>query len=95
MPLLYSHYPVKTARNLASTNNTKGRIDLKGENPDYSGEALPDLWELNRDLREVAALWGMNPEKDLVHTHDRADSELWPAKQAALKSALLKRTLPR
>jgi hypothetical protein len=57
---------------IAELGNNKGCMDLKGGNPGYSGEPLPDRWALNADLRETASRWGVNPEKDLACTHNHA-----------------------
>lgn len=54
---------------LASIGNNKGCMTLKGGNPEHSGDALPDRWELNNDLRAVADRWKIVPEADLTCTH--------------------------
>ena len=54
---------------IARIGNNKGCMDLKGGNPDFTGEPGPDRWELTPDLLDVAARWGIEPAKDLTYTH--------------------------
>ena len=54
---------------IARIGNNKGCMDLKGGNPDFTGEPGPDRWELTPDLLDVAARWGIEPAKDLSYTH--------------------------
>ena len=49
--------------------NNKGCMDLKGGNPSHQGEALPDRWELNADLKAVANRWSIDPACDLAYAH--------------------------
>ena len=42
-------------------------MDLKGANPSYDGDALPDRWPLDGHLEQVAARWDITPERDLAH----------------------------
>jgi aryl-alcohol dehydrogenase-like predicted oxidoreductase len=42
-----------------------GCMALKGATPDHGGEDRPDRWSLSGDLAEVAARWGIDPERDL------------------------------
>ena len=39
---------------------------LKGGVPDHDGPAVADRWTLDDDLREVAARWGIAPERELA-----------------------------
>jgi hypothetical protein len=39
---------------------------LKGGTPAYSGDPLPDRWELDEHLATVARRWSIEPERDLV-----------------------------
>jgi hypothetical protein len=42
-----------------------GSMLLKGATPDHEGEERPDRWELAREHAELAARWGIDPERDL------------------------------
>jgi aryl-alcohol dehydrogenase-like predicted oxidoreductase len=44
-------------------------MTLKGAVPDHDGPALPDRWQLDDALGEVAARWQIDPARDLVKTH--------------------------
>ena len=52
--------------------NNKGCMDLKGGNPGYIGDPLPDRWPLNDELLEIAARWKIEPARDLACTHGQA-----------------------
>jgi len=39
---------------------------LKGGVPDHEGPALPDRWQLDEQLAELAARWAIDPARDLV-----------------------------
>jgi aryl-alcohol dehydrogenase-like predicted oxidoreductase len=43
-----------------------GSMVLKGASHAYSGEAVADRWPLDGELRELAARWGIDPERDLA-----------------------------
>jgi aryl-alcohol dehydrogenase-like predicted oxidoreductase len=57
---------------ITALGNNKGCMDLKGGNPQHSGEPQPDRWGLNDDLLQVAARWGVKPAQDLVCVHNHA-----------------------
>lgn len=42
---------------------------LKGGVPDHEGPALPDRWQLDAELAELAARWEIDPARDLVQAH--------------------------
>lgn len=44
-------------------------MTLKGGVPDHDGPALPDRWQLDAELAELAARWEIDPARDLVQTH--------------------------
>ncbi len=46
-----------------------GCMDLKGANPGYSGEVLPDRWPISNDLNLVAERWKIVPDRDLASRH--------------------------
>ena len=52
--------------------NNKGCMDLKGGNPGYIGDPLPDRWPLNDELLEIATRWKIEPARDLACTHGQA-----------------------
>jgi aryl-alcohol dehydrogenase-like predicted oxidoreductase len=60
---LLSHDEVAVLR--AIGDNT-GSMTLKGAAPDFEGEPRPDRWELTPRLAELAARWGIEPERDLA-----------------------------
>ena len=41
-------------------------MSLKGANPEYSGDPLPDRWPLDPELEAVAARWKIDPARDLA-----------------------------
>jgi hypothetical protein len=43
-----------------------GCMALKGANPEFSGQERPDRWPLEPRLEELAARWGIDPERDLI-----------------------------
>lgn len=49
-----------------------GCMELKGGNPNHSGEPLPDRWSLSTELAQVAERWRIEPSRDLVCTHSKA-----------------------
>jgi hypothetical protein len=57
---------------IAEIGDNRGCMELKGGNPSYVGEPLPDRWPLSADLEAVADKWGIDPRKDLVCTHGKA-----------------------
>ena len=44
-----------------------GCMVLKGASPQFEGEPQPDRWPLTSELREVAARWAIEPERELSH----------------------------
>ena len=54
---------------IEAIGNNRGCMQLKGGNPNFSGEAEPDKWPLNPDLRAVAERWRIFPEEDLACVH--------------------------
>jgi len=51
---------------LRAIGDNTGSMTLKGAAPDHEGEARPDRWALTPDLAELAARWGIEPDRDLV-----------------------------
>jgi aryl-alcohol dehydrogenase-like predicted oxidoreductase len=57
--------PEDVAEIRALGDNT-GCMALKGGSPEYTGDALPDRWELDDRLQEVAERWRIEPTRDLA-----------------------------
>jgi aryl-alcohol dehydrogenase-like predicted oxidoreductase len=54
---------------IAEVGQNKGCMDLKGGNPQHTGEPVADRWSISGDLQAVAQRWGIDPEADLLNTH--------------------------
>ncbi|MGI8890307.1 MAG: aldo/keto reductase [Chthoniobacterales bacterium] len=52
---------------IAKIGDNTNCMSLKGANPDYQGEALPDRWSLNPELEAVADRWKIDPVVDLAY----------------------------
>ncbi len=52
---------------IAGIGDNRNCMSLKGANPEFSGEALPDRWPLNAELEAIAARWKIDPARDLTH----------------------------
>ena len=50
---------------LRAIGDNSGCMALKGASPTHEGEPAPDRWALSEELREVAARWEIEPERDL------------------------------
>ncbi len=50
---------------IRSIGDNTGCMALKGANPGYSGEEMPDRWRLDERLSDVARRWQIEPERDL------------------------------
>jgi aryl-alcohol dehydrogenase-like predicted oxidoreductase len=61
-----SHLSRAEVRELRAIGDNSGCMTLKGANPAYEGEPLPDRWSLTQDLAELAARWKIAPERDLA-----------------------------
>ena len=58
-----------TAQDIAqirAIGDNTGCMALKGASPEHSGDERPDRWDLDDDLAQVAARWGIAPERDLA-----------------------------
>jgi aryl-alcohol dehydrogenase-like predicted oxidoreductase len=51
---------------IRSVGDNTGSMLLKGATPDHEGEERPDRWELGERHAEIAARWGIEPERDLT-----------------------------
>jgi aryl-alcohol dehydrogenase-like predicted oxidoreductase len=52
---------------IRAIGDNTGCMDLKGANPQHSGEERPDRWAMDGRLQEVARRWQIEPERDLAH----------------------------
>jgi aryl-alcohol dehydrogenase-like predicted oxidoreductase len=50
---------------IRAIGDNTGTMTLKGATRDHDGEDRPDRWEVGPELAEVAARWGIDPERDL------------------------------
>jgi aryl-alcohol dehydrogenase-like predicted oxidoreductase len=57
---------------IAKIGNNKGCMALKGANRSHTGEPEADHWGLTDDLDAVGRRWSIDPDRDLVCTHDHA-----------------------
>jgi aryl-alcohol dehydrogenase-like predicted oxidoreductase len=51
---------------LRAIGDNTGCMALKGANPGYDGEPLPDRWPLTDELAALAARWRIEPERELA-----------------------------
>jgi aryl-alcohol dehydrogenase-like predicted oxidoreductase len=51
---------------LRAIGDNTGSMTLKGAAPDFEGEPRPDRWALTPELEQLAARWGIRPERDLA-----------------------------
>ncbi len=58
---------LETVAMIESIGDNQGCMMLKGGNPDYSGEAQADRWEMNSDLKGVAERWNIRPQEELTY----------------------------
>jgi aryl-alcohol dehydrogenase-like predicted oxidoreductase len=54
---------------IRAIGDNTGCMALKGANPTFEGEEMPDSWALSPELAEVGGRWGIDPERDLVLIH--------------------------
>ena len=52
---------------IAEIGDNTNCMSLKGANPEFTGEPLPDRWPLNAELEAIAARWKIDPARDLTH----------------------------
>jgi aryl-alcohol dehydrogenase-like predicted oxidoreductase len=55
-------------RELRAIGDNTGSMTLKGASVEYEGAPLADRWELDGELRDLAARWEITPRRDLVKT---------------------------
>jgi aryl-alcohol dehydrogenase-like predicted oxidoreductase len=55
---------------IARAGDNKGCMELKGASRAHTGNPEADRWGLTADLEAVGKRWGIDPDKDLVCTHE-------------------------
>jgi aryl-alcohol dehydrogenase-like predicted oxidoreductase len=50
---------------IRAVGDNRGSMLLKGATPDHEGEERPDRWPVSAEQAELAARWGIDPERDL------------------------------
>jgi aryl-alcohol dehydrogenase-like predicted oxidoreductase len=53
---------------IRAIGDNRGRMALKGANPDHDGEERADAWPLNEALLEAGRRWDVDPDRDLRHS---------------------------
>jgi aryl-alcohol dehydrogenase-like predicted oxidoreductase len=53
---------------IRAIGDNSGSMTLKGASGEHSGEPRPDRWELDEELRELAARWSIDPARELSRT---------------------------
>jgi aryl-alcohol dehydrogenase-like predicted oxidoreductase len=51
---------------IRALGDNTGSMALKGASPGFAGAPLPDRWELDERLQEVARRWQIEPDRDLA-----------------------------
>jgi aryl-alcohol dehydrogenase-like predicted oxidoreductase len=64
--------PSDECEQIAQLGDNKGCMELKGADRAHIGEPLADRWSLTPDLESVAKRWGIDADRDLVCTHEKA-----------------------
>ena len=72
---------------IRAVGDNRGSMLLKGATPDHEGEERPDRWELGPEHAELAARWGIDPERDLRQTAERRSRARPRGAGAARRSA--------
>jgi aryl-alcohol dehydrogenase-like predicted oxidoreductase len=57
---------------IAEMGDNKGCMELKGASRAHTGEPEADRWGLSADLESIGSRWGIDPGRDLSHTHKTA-----------------------
>lgn len=65
--------PHGTIGEMTGIGNNRNSMALKGASAQYSGSAQADQWPLTPALAEVAARWGIVPDRDLYYASDPRD----------------------
>jgi aryl-alcohol dehydrogenase-like predicted oxidoreductase len=50
---------------IRTIGDNRGSMLLKGATPDHEGDERPDRWPVGAEQAELAARWGIDPERDL------------------------------
>lgn len=56
---------------MLEVGNNRGCMALKGANRSHTGQPEADHWSLNPELETVGQRWGIDPDRDLICTHDK------------------------
>ena len=68
-----------------------GSVPLKGASRQYSGVERADQWQMTPELEDVAARWGIEPDRDLYFPADPRDMRERGARRAGVPQALDRR----
>ena len=68
-----------------------GSVPLKGASRQYSGVERADQWQMTPELEDVAARWGIEPDRDLYFPADPRDMRERGARRAGAPQALDRR----
>jgi aryl-alcohol dehydrogenase-like predicted oxidoreductase len=52
---------------IRAIGDNTGSMALKGASPQFAGEPQADRWPMTSELRELAARWAIEPERELAH----------------------------
>ena len=52
---------------IRAIGDNTGSWRSRAPSPDFEGEPQPDRWPLTSELRELAARWAIEPERELSH----------------------------
>ncbi|MDQ6632794.1 MAG: aldo/keto reductase [Verrucomicrobiota bacterium] len=58
---------------ISEIGDNKGCMQLKGANRGHTGEPEADKWSVTPDLEAVGKRWSIDPNKDLVYTHNKTE----------------------
>jgi aryl-alcohol dehydrogenase-like predicted oxidoreductase len=61
------------SKEILTIGDNKGCMTLKGANPEFKGDPVPDRWPITPELERVGSRWGIVPQKDLTCTHSRLE----------------------
>ena len=68
-----------------------GSVPLKGASRQYSGVERADQWQMTPELEDVAARWGIDPDRDLYFPADPRDMRERGASRAGVPQTLDRR----
>jgi len=65
VPALAGSLSAQELEEIAAIGRNANCMALKGGSSEHEGDPLPDRWELDERLGQVAARWGIDPRADL------------------------------